>query len=153
MMVYRLGKAKYSNDLSGKGAKEAGGRWNSKGTPMVYTSESRALCTTEIAVHTPLNCLPDGYELISIEVPDNLPILELAAENLPHDWKSFPHPVSTQRIGEAFINEGKYTVMKAPSVIVQGEYNYLLNPAHKDFDKIKIIKKEPFVFDKRLFER
>ena len=54
MKVFRLCKAKFANDLSGLGAEKSGGRWNSKGVAMVYSSESRALCTTEIAVHTPL---------------------------------------------------------------------------------------------------
>ena len=43
MIVYRLSKSKYSADLTGKGAEKAGGRWNSKGVAMVYTSTSRAL--------------------------------------------------------------------------------------------------------------
>ena len=70
MIVYRLTKAKYSHDRSGKGAEKTGGRWNSKGIPVVYTSESRALCTSEIAVHTPLGILPHDYMLITIEIPD-----------------------------------------------------------------------------------
>ncbi|NQU32919.1 MAG: RES family NAD+ phosphorylase [Bacteroidetes bacterium] len=70
MIVYRLTKAKYSNDLSGKGAAKTGGRWNSKGIPVVYTCESRALCTSEIAVHTPLGILPLDYMLITIEISD-----------------------------------------------------------------------------------
>jgi len=51
MITFRLCKSIYSHDLLGKGAEQCGGRWNSKGTPMLYTCESRALCTTEIAVH------------------------------------------------------------------------------------------------------
>ena len=59
MIVYRLSKSKYSADLSGKGAEKAGGRWNSKGVAMVYTSASRALCTAEVAVHVPLGIVTD----------------------------------------------------------------------------------------------
>jgi RES domain-containing protein len=151
MIVYRLGKEKHKNDLSGKGAEKAGARWNSKGQAVVYTSESRALCTTEIAVRTPLGNLPEDFYLTTIEIPDGFEILELKAAALPPDWKTIPHPNSTQLIGDKFITEGKYPVMKVPSAVVQGDYNFLINPAHKLAAKIKIIKTEPFEFDKRLF--
>jgi RES domain-containing protein len=151
MIVFRLSKAKFANDLSGKGAEKSGGRWNSKGTALVYTSASRALCTTEIAVHTPLGNLPLDYKIISIEIPDNIHIQELAAENLPVDWRSIPHTHSTQLIGDRFVSEGIFPVIKVPSVVVQDEFNYLINPAHADSRKITIKSIEPFNFDERLF--
>lgn len=153
MMVYRLCKSKYAADLSGKGAEVAGGRWNSKGVAMLYTSESRALCTTEIAVHTPLGNIPNDYNIVSIEIPNSVKILELDMANLPGDWNSIPHANSTQLIGDGFITANKYLVMKVPSCVVQGDYNYLINPMHKDFYKIKITANQPFAFDERLFNR
>ncbi len=152
MIVYRLCKSKHAADLSGKGAEISGARWNSKGKAMLYTSQSIALCSTEIAVHTPLGNLPDDYVLMSIEIPDDS-ILEIQQSSLPSDWKFFPHPHSTQKIGDNFIAEEEYLVMKVPSVVVQGEFNYLLNPVHKDFQKVKILNTEPFSFDERLFRR
>jgi len=151
MIVFRLSKAKFADDLSGKGAEKSGGRWNSKGTALVYTSASRALCTTEIAVHTPLGNLPLDYKIISIEIPDNIHIQELTAENLPVDWKSIPPARSTQQIGDRFVSEGIFPVVKVPSVVVQDEFNYLINPAHTDSRKITIKSIEPFNFDERLF--
>ena len=71
MIVFRLSKSRFSKDLSGRGAELAGGRWNSKGLPMLYTSSSRALCTAEIAVHSPLGIVPMDYEIIEIEIPDS----------------------------------------------------------------------------------
>jgi RES domain-containing protein len=152
MIVFRLGKSKYSNDLSGKGAEKSGARWNSKGIAMLYTSQSRALCTAEIAVHTPLGTVPRDYTIITIKIPDDS-ILEINISKLPSDWKSFPYPNSTQKIGDKFISDGKFLVMKVPSVVVQGEYNFLLNPNHKDFHKVKILSVEPFTFDERLFKK
>ena len=70
MIVFRLSKAQFANDLSGKGAELVGGRWNSRGNAMLYTSQSIALCVTEIAVHVPLGILPKDYQLVHIEVPD-----------------------------------------------------------------------------------
>jgi RES domain-containing protein len=153
MIVFRLSKSKFANDLSGKGAEKSGGRWNSKGTSLVYTSASRALCTTEIAVHTPLGNLPLDYKLISIEIPDEVNIMELSYEDLPPDWKSIPHTHITQEIGDKFVSEGIFAVFKVPSVVVQDEFNYLINPAHPDSRKITIKTIEPFNFDERLFTK
>ena len=151
MIVYRLGNEKYKDDLSGKGAEKAGARWNSKGHALVYASESRALCTTEIAVRTPLGNLPVNYHLTSIEIPSTIEIPEIKISDLPPDWKSIPHPNSTQLIGDKFIADGKYLVIKVPSAVVQGDFNFLINPAHKLIAKIKVIKTELFEFDERLF--
>lgn len=151
MIVFRLSKADFSKDLSGKGAQISGGRWNSKGVAMVYTSESRALCTTEIAVHTPLGNLPTNYDIISIEIPDDIKIEQLDIEKLPNNWRTFPHLYATQVIGNDFVKVAEFLVLKVPSVIVPGEFNYLLNPNHKDFVKLKILSVNSFNFDERLF--
>ncbi len=150
MIVYRLSKEQYANDLSGKGAELVGGRWNSKGNSMLYTSQSIALCVTEIAVHVPLGILPKDYQLIHIEIPDE-DFLEM--KRLPKDWQSFPHSNSTQMIGDKFLKEHKHLVFKVPSAAVQGEFNYLINPRRKNFNQIKIVKIQNFNFDERLFKR
>ncbi len=153
MIVFRLSKSKFASDLSGKGAEKSGGRWNSKGTAMVYTSASRALCTTEIAVHTPLGNLPLDYKLISIEIPDEIAIQEFAQKDLPNNWKSIPHSHSTQLLGDKFIADSLYMVLKVPSAVVQDEFNFLINPNHAESHKIIIKTIEPFNFDERLFFR
>lgn len=153
MIVFRLAKLRYVKDLSGKGAEKSGGRWNSKGTVMLYTSFTRALCTAEIAVHTPLGIVPADYMLATIELPDTARVLKQETPKLPDDWRSFPHPNSTQLLGDEFIAEGKFLAMQVPSVVVQGEFNILLNPGHRDFGKVRVIKTERFMFDERLFLR
>ncbi|SIQ96251.1 RES family NAD+ phosphorylase [Pontibacter lucknowensis] len=151
MIVYRLSRKLYCNDLSGKGAELAGGRWNSKGTAVLYTSESIALCTVEIAVHMPLGIVPKDYHLITIELPDSGPLGEVHEKDLAASWKSFPHSNATQKIGDRYVAEGASLILKVPSATVQGTFNYLVNPRHPDFQKVRILKTEPFVFDKRLF--
>lgn len=146
MRVYRLCKSKFSSDLSGKGAELAGGRWNSKGKAMLYTSQSRALCTAEIAVHTPLGNIPKDYEIIEINLPDLVKIKELAFEDLPKDWKSIPQSYSTQKIGDAFLDDKKELILKVPSVVVQGDFNFLINPLHPKFKELDINLIQPFEF-------
>ena len=153
MTVYRLSKEQYKNDLSGKGAEKAGGRWNSKGITVLYTSASRALCTAEAAVHTPLGVVPKDYHLVTIEFPDSAPPFTMEINDLPANWKSFFHLHATQEIGDRFITEGRFLVMKVPSAVIQGDYNYLANPSHSLFPLVKIITTEPYGFDERLFVR
>ncbi len=152
MIVYRLAAVSYAKDISGTGARLFGGRWNSRGMQVLYTSSSIALCTVEIAVRTPLHNLPLNYFLIKIYVPDALAIYQIPNEVLPENWNVLPHGDITQKLGDAFLKKGEYLVMKTPSASVKGDFNYLINPFHPDFDKVKIIETEPFEFDSRLFE-
>lgn len=151
MIVYRLAKQTYSNDLSGKGAELSGGRWNSRGTPMIYTSQSRALCTAEIAVHTGLGILPQNFRLIQIEIPVDIEYEQVEISKLPADWAIFPPTHFTQKLGDNFISAKKILVLKVPSAVVQGDWNYLINPLHQHISLIKIIGVEEYSFDKRLF--
>jgi len=152
MIVYRLAKQKYSDDLTGIGAELSGGRWNHKGTRILYTSDSRALCTAEIAVHIPIGLIPKDYYLITIEIPNEVKIQELDLKSISKGWEDFPYSGISQDIGDKFISKGEFLILKVPSVVVQGDFNYLINPGHKDFGKIKIKKKERFSFDERLFK-
>ena len=153
MIVFRLSKATYALDLSGKGAEKTGGRWNSKGVPMVYTSSSRALCTAEIAVHLPLGLVPGGYNLTTLEIPERLGFEEPDLNLLASGWKSFPYIRVTQQVGDTFIKNKKSLVMRVPSAVVQGDYNFLINPIHAGITEILVVKTELFIFDERLFKR
>lgn len=151
MIVFRLTKSTYKNGLSGRGAEIYGGRWNSKKTPMVYTSQSRALCMAEIAVHSPLGIIPKDYFLVTIEIPDDCKTKQVNETELPAGWTSIPHIHQTQELGDRFIQDAECLVLKVPSAVVQGDWNYLINPLHQDISLVKIISAEEFNFDKRLF--
>lgn len=153
MIVYRLVRKKYGFALSGEGAKKAGGRWNSLPLPVIYTSDSRSLCTAEVAVSLPIGILPNDYEMLMIEIPDDTLILEINLIDLPKGWRKFPYLQKTMQLGDQFMSENKYLVMKVPSAVVPGDSNYLINPRHPDFQKIKIIKTEPYEFDERFFNK
>jgi RES domain-containing protein len=152
MEVFRLHNAKYPMTLSGKGAALTGARWNSKGTEIIYTAHGRCLAMAEVVVHLSLATLPKGFKMISINIPEDIEMYELPTTKLPIGWNVFPETVDTQSIGDNFIKELKYAVMKVPSAVVKGDFNYLLNPFHPDFNKILISSKEDFPFDKRIFK-
>ncbi len=151
MKVYRLTKAKYADELSGIGAAKFGNRWNSKGVEMIYTAGFRALAVTEILVHLPIGLIPEDMMMLQIDIPANLSIEVLDTKVLPSDWDVFPPRVETQGLGDAFVFTNEFAVLKVPSAVVQGDFNFLLNPNHPDFKNIKILSKESFGFDMRLF--
>lgn len=152
MEVYRLSKQIYASTLSGKGAAIKGARWNSIGIEIIYTAHNRSLAIAEVAVHFSLATLPSDYMMVTIHIPDDISLLKLNSTDLPTDWNTFPHPSTTQAIGDQFIAENKYCVLQIPSAVTQGDYNLLINPNHPDFKKIKIILTENFPFDKRIFK-
>jgi RES domain-containing protein len=153
MIAYRLSKGKYHRDLSGKGAEIYGGRWNSKGTALLYTSQSRALAFAEISMHIPLGIVPKDYFLITIQIPEKAAILQLTHADMPADWRSNPHSNSTQKIGDEFAASLKYLVLSVPSAVVPGDVNYLINPAHPMISEVAILGVEPFEFDSRFAGR
>lgn len=151
MRVFRLSRVKYVDDLSGRGAALFGYRWNSKGIEMVYTAQSRALAMAEVAVHLTLATLPDDYMMIEIEIPDGIEFATIDVNTLELDWNSYPYSLKTQQIGDDFVRSGKACVLKVPSAVVKGDFNFLLNPNHSDIKKIKIIGTMEFPFDQRIF--
>lgn len=153
MIVYRLSKKSFAHDLSGKGSAIAGGRWNSKGVPILYTSSSRALCTAELAVHLPLGIIPTDYVIISIHIPDTIRVGKYPETKLPKNWNHTPYSSATQSIGNDFVKQGKFAILKVPSAVVEGDYNFLINPFHPAAIKIRIKEIKPFQFDSRLFKR
>ncbi len=151
MEVFRLNRKKYVDGLSGRGAAIRGARWNSRGVEMVYTASSRALAMAEVLVHLSTDLIPNDFEMLSIQVPDDVLIQDLDEELLPSEWNSFSKVFVTQRIGDQFVREGKSCCLKVPSVVVPGDYNFLLNPVHPDFPKVKIVASRDFPFDTRFF--
>ncbi|MCU0322004.1 MAG: RES family NAD+ phosphorylase [Chitinophagaceae bacterium] len=152
MEVYRLAREKFATPLSGKGAAIKGARWNSIGVELIYTAKNRSLAMAEVAVHFTLATLPNDYVMLTIYIPDSLSVEQIAESELPKDWKDFPHPTSTQKFGDNFVFENKHCILMIPSVVTKGDLNVLINPNHKDFDKIAITNIENFPFDKRLLK-
>jgi RES domain-containing protein len=135
--------------FSGEGARLYGGRWNSPGVRVVYTAGSRALAALELLVHLDSPRILKRFVLCRVEFEERL-VRELEPAKIPDDWRAYPPPRSTQAIGDTWVMEAGSAVLRAPSVIVAQEWNYLLNPGHPDFRKIQIRELMPFDFDPRL---
>ena len=147
--AWRIVKARHAaTAFTGEGAARTGGRWNSRGVPVVYTSSTKSLAALESLVH--LNP-PVRFKYVAIRVKfDDALVETVPLKVLPPNWRVEPPPPSSQRIGDDWVLEGRSAVLALPSVIVSGEPNFLLNPAHPDFKRISIGKPERFTFDPRL---
>jgi RES domain-containing protein len=149
MHVYRLSNARRADDLTGTGARLSGGRWNHVGTPVLYTASSRALATLEVLVHSPLSYIPDYYQMLTLRVPEDS-LLSIPLDQLPDDWNGLTPPTAIKDITEKWVAENKFLLLKVPSAVVAGDYNYLINPAHARASQVIIIDKQPYRFDSRL---
>ena len=148
--AWRIVKSKYvASAFDGEGARRFGGRWNDKGTPMVYTASSQALAVLEMLVHLEASDLLKHYRLIPVTFDDAL-VSTLDPKTLPTNWKRRPTPPAVRTIGEAWVSSGRSLILRVPSVIVPTESNYLINILHPDFARLSIGKPQAFRFDPRL---
>jgi len=149
MELFRITRSEYKNDLSGIGAYYNGGRWNTPGNAMLYTSSHRSLAMLEILVHWQKTIPPPDYVVVVIFVPDTLANTHTIYTT--PDWQEDEY--WSKIAGDSWLKEKSSLLMRVPSVVVNSEYNYLMNPLHPDVESIKVVHVEPFEFDTRLFNK
>lgn len=141
MIVFRVTRSLHQ-ELDGEGSRRSGGRWNSPGTPVVYASGSRALAALEYLVHIDVDEVPDDLVLMSVEVPD-----ELSVENVANDVAT---SARERAMGDAWVRACTTVMLGVPSRLIPEELNYLVNPGHASAGEVRIVHVRPFVFDERL---
>jgi RES domain-containing protein len=149
MIVYRISNTVYSDDISGTGAKLNGARWNSVGMPMLYTTQHISLAVLEMLVNTNFKDYSIALDLLYIQLPTNPSTTEIKLSKIKDNWKE--DASYTKFIGDEFIKQQQSLLLKVPSAVINEEFNFLANPLHNDFKKIKIIKTKSFWPDQRLF--
>lgn len=150
MNIWRISNHR---DLVGAGGLRAGGRWHSPGRAIVYCAEHPASALLEILAHLDvanLAALPDGYQLLEIDVPDALEIESLATHALTPKWQS--DEASTQAIGDRWLASRSSALLRVPSALVPKVWNYLINPSHQAAALLKITAAVRYPFDTRLFK-
>lgn len=147
MIVYRIAKEEYSTALKASGY---AARWNLKGSFAIYTAESRSLACLENLVHRSGEGDNALYKVMLIQVPDTLEIEMIDELNLKAGWQKIENFSYCQNIGAAWLSGSGKPILKVPSVLIKNEFNFVLNPSHPDFKKIKLTGAEDFVFDSRL---
>lgn len=151
MDLFRIAREKYIHDLSGEGARRFGGRWNAKGTALLYTSQHESLAALEILAHVPVSEIPNDLSLLVLSIPDSLTIKRVEQLELPENWRGYPAPYELARIGTRWVHSGSSLMLKVPSALVRTDWNILINPAHPDMEKVNIKEVIGFQFDSRIF--
>lgn len=151
MIVYRFAHWKFAQELSGTGARLNGGRWNPPGIPVLYTSESISLALLEVLANACTLKELQLLQLMEIEIPNTSDRQEIKLPGLKKNW--FTDFDYTQWMGQEILKTKKTVLLQCPSAIVHKEHNYLINPLHPDFKKIKLYASTDFYFDERLFKQ
>jgi RES domain-containing protein len=150
MILYRVSRSKYAKDLSGEGARIFGGRWNYKGTPVIYAAESRSLAALEALVHMSQAEFLLTRKMISLAIPKSISSKVIQVPDLPKNWRRYPPPFKLGAIGTKWAAEKKSLLLRVPSAVMPHEFNVLINPLHPDMKHVKIHAVESFMLDPRL---
>jgi RES domain-containing protein len=148
MLSFRIAPARFV-DLSGKGGLYASARWHTRGRPIVYSAGTRALSILEVLVHTDPDDIPEDLQLLTFEIPDDLPIRGITRDQLPADWQ-LPLHSGCQSLGDQWLIASESPILRAPSALVPEELNLLINPLHPGAARIRIVEQRSFEFDERL---
>lgn len=150
-LLYRIIRDKYRHDpLSTVGSRLFGGRWNPKGSGVLYATSTPELGLVEALAHAPAvryEELPT-YWVFSLEVPDD--IHYYSREELPAYWQDETYE-KTQTWLQPWLAVPNQLGVGVPSVLVPLSYNVLLHPAHRLFDSIQITGQEIQPVDHRLW--
>jgi RES domain-containing protein len=154
MRVWRLARAPY-RALDGEGARLAGGRWNSVGIPVVYSSSHLSLAALEILVHAADPAiLPVDFVAIAIDLADSLIGKGIDMTEFPIHWRSTLNCVECRSLGDRWANDLTVLALPVPSAVIPSETNILINPRHPAMASGAVIADEmPFEFDRRLLRR
>jgi RES domain-containing protein len=152
----RLWRISNHNDLSRLGGLKASGRWHQKGRHVVYTSDHPASALLEVMVHLEIDFedLPDTYQLLEIDVRDDVPIERIPVatiEKVSRDWKD--DPKITRQLLRPWFEQVRTAAIAVPSAIMPFATNYLINPAHADAARIRVVHAARYPHDHRLFRR
>jgi RES domain-containing protein len=139
-------------DLSGEGGLGAAGRWHTEGRLIVYLADCPAGALLERIVHMTDMIedayLPRFYQLLHINVPDELAIKPLNALS-PADWKE--RFEFTRNVGDDWLASRESPLARVPSAIAPQTWNYLLNPEHPNAKLVQVAEVIKERFDNRLF--
>jgi len=152
LTTYRICKTKYAATMfDGDGAFRFGGRWNSRGTRILYTAGSLSLAALEMLVHLNSEEILLSYSFAVAEFDESLILPVEEFKTLPENWSVSPPQLEIQRIGDEWAEMQASVVLKVPTSVLPVEFNYLINVGHTNFSKVKFGKPQTLTFDERLY--
>jgi len=148
-VLWRIARRPYALDRSGIGARNAGGRWNSVGTAVIYAGRTIAIAALETFVHV-ASVVPPDLVLVRVTLPDRHSSETPAFSDLPADWDAIPPVPASMQFGTRWASEKRSLVLYVPSALVPEEQNGVLNPDHPEFSGVALTVERPFQFDPRM---
>ena len=148
MRVYRIARKGPLKDLTGAGAKTFGGRWNHRGTAILYTSETRSLAMVEFLVHVSWMQAPSDLGIATLEIVNEIQAESLSPADLPQDWRLYPAPPKMADLGTGWVHSKRSLLLRVPSAVVDQEHNILINPGHSDLVRVKVLEIKDLEFDR-----
>jgi RES domain-containing protein len=137
--------------FDGEGAYRYGGRWSSPGIRLSYASEHQSLAMLEYFLHLDKDDPPTDLVLAIAEIPADISAEQIEIGDLIESWRDPAAPPQLARYGDDFAQLGSHCLLFVPSVLAPSENNCLINPAHRDYSRIRVLKPEPLVYDPRMF--
>ena len=150
MKIYRVTKKEFVKDLTGEGARLYGGRWNKKGSAMLYFSEHLSLCVLEMLTRIDFEFLSEDYAFIEVEIADKLIVPSAKVTSISKNWRADPPTVITQDFGSKWLSSEANFALSVPSAVLPSEHNILVNPNHKLISKLKITNSGKLDLDPRV---
>jgi RES domain-containing protein len=150
--VWRIASVAHAA-FDGEGARRYGSRWTRKGLPAVFASATLSLAALERFVHADPDLEPVDLVALSIEIADSVAVETIDLAELPAHWRAYPAPASLAAIGERWLRAARTVALSVPSVLIPHERNFILNPVHAEFAKLKTRTAEPFSFDPRMWKK
>ena len=152
MTIWRIA-SRGQAPLDGEGARLYGSRWTPRGMRAVFASATLSLAALERFIHTDPDLEPADLVAVGIESGPNIRVESVQVEDLPRNWRQYPAPSELASIGEQWLRQARTAALSVPSVVIPRERNFILNPAHADFERLIVGPPEPFAFDPRMWKK
>lgn len=116
------------------------GRWNPKGTGMIYAGSGPAVSLLEYLCIKGSAVSGKPWYMVEFEILSTDLIGTLGKDSLPEDWNTLPHAKVTQDFGKIWLQEMEFPFLKVPSARIHIsfyplEHNLLINPEFPDLKK------------------
>jgi len=147
MIVFRIVHKAFSQSLVGSGHP---GRWNKSGQKVIYAAESIALAFLESMIRRQGVGFNEDFKIMFLDIPQELTITTIDPASLNPGWDHIRNHSVSQERSSSWYASLQAPVLKVPSVVLPYSFNFVINTAHKDFKKIKIIDLTPLVPDPRI---
>jgi RES domain-containing protein len=152
VILWRIARRAYALDKLGVGPREAGGRWNTVGTAVIYAGCTVGIAALEKFVHL-AGVVPADLVLVRIVLPEGASSEAPRGTGLPPGWDALYPGHASMEFGTQWVQEKRSLVLYVPSAVVPEECNGVINPGHGEFASVRMEIEREFHYDSRMFAK